>query len=194
MTESLISLISISVGIIGALFMARLDRRYSFDLVGNTMAGVFGSILIIKSIGRLGFDPSNIMTLGRTNWSLFLLNLALSFSAGIGSVILLKKVQTRLKTMGNSKFDSIGIFKTISFLEGMSYVLLLFIAVPIKYIADNASFVKALGMPHGILFVLYIIMALFIRSRMKWGLKSTLFVLAASLLPFGTFYVNKKYL
>jgi integral membrane protein len=96
--------------------------------------------------------------------------------------------------MSKTKIDSISIFKIISFLEGVSYILLLFVAVPIKYMADNATFVKALGMPHGILFVLYILMALFIRSRMKWGLWSTLFVLVASLLPFGTFYVNRKYL
>lgn len=96
--------------------------------------------------------------------------------------------------MDNFKLDSITTFKIISFLEGMSYILLLFIAVPIKHMAGDSTYVKALGMPHGILFVMYILMALFIRSRMKWGLKSTLFVLVASLLPFGTFYVNKKYL
>ena len=104
------------------------------------------------------------------------------------------KVATKTDSMNKTKIDSISIFKTISFLEGVSYVLLLFVAVPIKYMADNAAFVKALGMPHGILFLLYILMALFIRSRMKWGFKSTLFVLVASLLPFGTFYVNRKYL
>ena len=96
--------------------------------------------------------------------------------------------------MSKTKFDSISIFKTISFLEGMSYILLLFVAVPIKHLADNSTFVKALGMPHGVLFMLYILMALFIRSKMKWDIKTTLIVLIASLLPFGTFYVNKKYL
>jgi len=96
--------------------------------------------------------------------------------------------------MSDLKFDSISTFRIVSFLEGMSYILLLFVAVPIKYMAGDSTYVKALGMPHGILFLMYILMALFIRSRMKWGLKSTLLVLIASLLPFGTFYVNKKYL
>ena len=96
--------------------------------------------------------------------------------------------------MSDLKFDSISTFRIVSFLEGMSYILLLFVAVPIKYMAGDSTYVKALGMPHGILFLLYILMALFIRSRMKWGFKTTLFVLIASLLPFGTFYVNKKYL
>jgi integral membrane protein len=96
--------------------------------------------------------------------------------------------------MNKNKFDSITIFKIVSFLEGVSYILLLFVAVPIKYLADNSSFVKALGMPHGILFILYVIMALFIRSKMNWDSKTTFIVLIASLLPFGTFYINKKYL
>lgn len=96
--------------------------------------------------------------------------------------------------MNNNKFDSIAIFKIISFLEGVSYILLLFVAVPIKYLAGNSFFVKSLGMPHGILFILYILMALYIRSKMKWDFKVTFIVLIASLIPFGTFYINKKYL
>ncbi len=86
------------------------------------------------------------------------------------------------------------IFKITSFLEGVSYILLLFVGVPLKYFGDNPAVVKALGMPHGMLFLAYIVMALVIRSEMKWDIKTTLGVLAASLVPFGTFYVNKKYL
>ncbi len=87
----------------------------------------------------------------------------------------------------------LNIFKITSILEGVSYILLLFVAVPIKYLAGNDYLVKALGMPHGILFVAYIIIALIIRSRMNWNGKTTMIVLIASLLPFGTFYINKKY-
>ncbi len=88
----------------------------------------------------------------------------------------------------------ISLFKIISFLEGLSYIGLLFVGVPVKYLAGNSLVVKSLGMPHGLLFLAYIILALFIRSRMKWDTKTTFIVLIASLLPFGTFYVNKKYL
>jgi len=88
----------------------------------------------------------------------------------------------------------INIFKITSFLEGVSYILLLFVGVPLKYLADNPALVKTLGMPHGILFMAYIVMALVIRRKMKWNAKTTLIVLVASILPFGTFYVNKKYL
>ena len=54
------------------------------------------------------------------------------------------------------KIESIkNTFRIIAVLEGLSYIFLL-IAVPIKYLANNEQYVKALGMPHGILFILYI--------------------------------------
>ncbi len=88
----------------------------------------------------------------------------------------------------------INIFKITSFLEGVSYILLLLVGVPLKYFGNNDIVVKALGMPHGLLFLAYIFLALFIRSQMKWDTKTTFIVLIASLLPFGTFYINQKYL
>ena len=85
-------------------------------------------------------------------------------------------------------------FRVISFLEGISYLLLLFIAVPIKYSQGDASYVKMLGMPHGILFMGYIVLAIVIQKQMKWNLKTIGIVILASIIPFGTFYVDKKYL
>jgi integral membrane protein len=85
-------------------------------------------------------------------------------------------------------------FRVISFLEGISYLLLLFIAVPIKYSQGDASYVKMLGMPHGILFMGYIVLAIIIQKQMQWNLKTIGIVILASVIPFGTFYVDKKYL
>ncbi len=85
-------------------------------------------------------------------------------------------------------------FRVIAFLEGVSYILLLFIATPIKYFAEDPSYVKMLGMPHGLLFIAYIILAMVIRAEQKWDNKKTFIVLIASIIPFGTFYVDKKYL
>ena len=87
-----------------------------------------------------------------------------------------------------------NVFRLISFLEGISYLLLLFIAVPIKYFQGDATYVKMLGMPHGILFMGYIILVILIQKQMKWNLKTMGVVALASLIPFGTFYVDKKYL
>ena len=88
----------------------------------------------------------------------------------------------------------LNIFKITSFLEGVSYLLLLFGGMPLKYIGGNDVLVKALGMPHGILFMAYIVLALIVSRKLKWSLKMTLFALIAAVIPFGTFYVNKKYL
>ncbi|WP_288955142.1 DUF3817 domain-containing protein [uncultured Polaribacter sp.] len=87
-----------------------------------------------------------------------------------------------------------SIFRIVSFLEGVSYLLLLFVAVPIKYFQGKESYVKLLGMPHGILFMLYIVLAIVIKKEMNWDNKTLGIVLLASILPFGTFYIDKKYL
>ncbi len=85
-------------------------------------------------------------------------------------------------------------FRLVALLEGVSYILLLFIAVPIKYWGGDEQWVKLLGMPHGILFVSYVIFAFLIKENENWGMKDLGIVLLASILPFGTFYVDWKYL
>ena len=86
------------------------------------------------------------------------------------------------------------IFRVIAFLEGLSYLLLLFIATPVKYLLDDPQYVKMLGMPHGILFMIYVVLAFMIRSDFKWNSRQFSVVLIASIIPFGTFYVDRKYL
>tara|TARA_B110000263_G_C14857556_1_gene307132 strand:- start:231 stop:506 length:276 start_codon:yes stop_codon:yes gene_type:complete len=87
-----------------------------------------------------------------------------------------------------------NIFRIIALLEGVSYLLLLFISVPIKYLYDNEFYVKLLGMPHGILFILYILIAYKIKKSMRWNISTFMIVIIASLIPFGTFYIDRKYL
>ena len=88
----------------------------------------------------------------------------------------------------------IKIFRIVAFLEGVSYILLLFIAVPIKYLLDDPTYVKLLGMPHGILFVGYIIFAVIGKNKFNCSYLKFFIISAASLVPFGTFYIDKKYL
>ncbi|GAA0745398.1 MULTISPECIES: DUF3817 domain-containing protein [Gaetbulibacter] len=91
-------------------------------------------------------------------------------------------------------FSLFNTFRIVAFLEGLSYILLLFIATPIKYLADDPQYVKLLGMPHGLLFIAYIILAIMVGSEMNWSKKTSAIVLVASIIPFGTFYIEKKYL
>ena len=85
-------------------------------------------------------------------------------------------------------------FRIVAFLEGASYILLLFIAVPLKYWGGDDSYVKLLGMPHGLLFISYLILAFLIKDDEQWGNKDFGIIMLASILPFGTFYIDRKYL
>lgn len=88
----------------------------------------------------------------------------------------------------------VNIFRITAFLEGISYLLLLFVAVPIKYLNGDPQYVKLLGMPHGLLYVAYIVLAIWLKPDFKWSKKDFIIVLLASVIPFGTFYVEKKFL
>jgi integral membrane protein len=59
---------------------------------------------------------------------------------------------------------------------------------------DDPQYVKQLGMPHGLLFIAYIALAFVVRSEFKWNKKQFYFILLASIIPFGTFYIEKKHL
>ena len=88
----------------------------------------------------------------------------------------------------------IKLFRLITLLEGSSYLLLLFVAVPLKYLMGDESYVKLLGMPHGVLFITYIVFSFVMQKKMNWNTTSFFIILLASIIPFGTFYVDKKYL
>lgn len=85
-------------------------------------------------------------------------------------------------------------FKIIALLEGTSLLLLLLFAMPMKYMFQEPIFVQITGMAHGILFVAYIIMAIIQKIESNWSLKTFVVISIASVIPFGTFYVDKKYL
>ena len=86
------------------------------------------------------------------------------------------------------------LFRFVALLEGISYILLLFIAVPIKYLGNDPKYVKLLGMPHGLLFIGYIFLAILMSSELNWKGKTQRNIFLASIIPFGTFVVDKKYL
>lgn len=96
MTGTLISLISILIGIIGANSSGFILKKYSFGIIGNTIAGVFGSIFLFKSFGRLGFNPLSIMQNGTFNSSLFIINCIVSFFGGSIAVILISKLKNKM--------------------------------------------------------------------------------------------------
>ena len=86
-----------------------------------------------------------------------------------------------------------NIFRIVSFLEGVSFLLLMGLGMYFKYILNDPTYVKIFGMPHGILFILYVILAFLIKKEMNWNYKTLGIVLLSSLIPFGTFYIDRKY-
>lgn len=90
--------------------------------------------------------------------------------------------------------SQVKLFKWISILEGISFLLLLFIAMPLKYLYEMPEMVKQVGMAHGILFVAYVLGGVLLFKPMDWSLKQMGVILGCSVLPFGPFYVEKKYL
>lgn len=91
--------------------------------------------------------------------------------------------------------SSLGIFRIIGFLEGMSFIILMFVAMPLKYLLDKPLAVEIVGMAHGVLFVLFVLFTLYLTAIKKWSLlKITAPLLLSSILPFGTFVADKKIL
>jgi integral membrane protein len=80
--------------------------------------------------------------------------------------------------------------RTSALLEGISFLVLLLIAMPLKYYADSPMMVRVVGMAHGVLFIWYIIAVFLARDQYRFNVSQTLISLAASLFPFGTFYAD----
>ena len=94
----------------------------------------------------------------------------------------------------NSGFQAttMGRFRLIAVLEGISYLVLLLIAMPLKYFAGLPEAVKYVGWAHGVLFVLFGIFLLMVWVQYKWSFGKTTMAFVASLLPFATFVLDKK--
>jgi integral membrane protein len=80
--------------------------------------------------------------------------------------------------------------RILGFIEGISFLLLIGVAMPLKYLADMPLAVRVVGMAHGVLWVLYVGTAIWIASSLSWGLSRTLRVLLASVLPAGPFFID----
>lgn len=84
-------------------------------------------------------------------------------------------------------------FRKIALLEGISY-LLFAVTMPLKYMYDILEPNYYVGMAHGLLFMLYCVLGLSCAIKLKWSFGFSAMVFLASLIPFGTFYMESKYL
>lgn len=92
----------------------------------------------------------------------------------------------------SASLKDLKIFTKIAFLEGISYLLLLLIAMPLKYFANIPEGVKYVGWAHGVLFVLFCVYLLKVWVGLKWPFQKAAEAFIASLLPFGTFVLDAR--
>jgi integral membrane protein len=88
--------------------------------------------------------------------------------------------------------SQIRIFRMIALAEGCSFLILLFIAMPMKYFMGMPEVVRVVGSIHGVLFLLYVGLLAMLHFRQRWPFIFSLYALVASIIPFGTFMLDKQ--
>lgn len=76
--------------------------------------------------------------------------------------------------------------------EGVSYVLLLFVAMPLKYLAEMPMAVRIVGMAHGVLFMIVAVLLLLAMAKAGWSFGRATLVFLSTLIPFGPLFMERK--
>ncbi|HYC83771.1 MAG TPA: DUF3817 domain-containing protein [Chryseosolibacter sp.] len=90
--------------------------------------------------------------------------------------------------------STLGRLRVTGFLEGISFLLLLFIAMPLKYMLDFPQAVRVIGMAHGILFIAFVALSAYATISYRWPVRIMFLLWLSSLIPFGTFLADYKLL
>ncbi len=94
--------------------------------------------------------------------------------------------------MEKSLRTGISFLRLIGLVEGVSLLILLGIAMPLKYLMGKPELVKIVGWIHGLLFILFMILVLLVYKQRKWPFKKVIIALIAALVPFGTFFFDAQ--
>jgi integral membrane protein len=86
----------------------------------------------------------------------------------------------------------IGRLRVIGLIEGLSFLFLLGIAMPLKYFGDIPQVVTVIGMVHGLLFMLYLVAVAHAAIVVRWSAVWTIGAVIASVIPFGNFVLDKR--
>ena len=86
----------------------------------------------------------------------------------------------------------IGRLRLTGMIEGLSFIVLLFVAMPIKYIGGDPTWVRHVGMTHGLLFMTFCIVLYDAKDSQDWTTRQSLIPLVAALLPFGPFIIDRR--
>jgi integral membrane protein len=86
----------------------------------------------------------------------------------------------------------IHLLRKFGIAEGLSFVVLLFIAMPLKYMYDFPLAVKYVGWAHGLLFVVYVSLAYYVKETQRQSFLKFIYAFIAALVPFGTFIYDRQ--
>ncbi|MGG7666369.1 DUF3817 domain-containing protein [Dyadobacter sp. BHUBP1] len=89
--------------------------------------------------------------------------------------------------------SALGRLRIIAFLEGISFIVLLGVAMPLKYFAGIPQAVRIVGMAHGVLFILFVLLLIQVATEKSWSFKKSALSFLSSLVPFGTFYADSRW-
>lgn len=95
-----------------------------------------------------------------------------------------------ITTNSNSKL--LQFLRILGIVEGISFLVILFVTMPLKYIWEMREPNQIVGMAHGVLFIAYCVLVVIVGYRFKWKLLTIFWALLASVLPFGTFVADAK--
>ena len=90
------------------------------------------------------------------------------------------------------KKNLIGYFRLLAMIEGISLLLLLFIAMPLKYVYAMPEAVSVVGMAHGILFLAFVGFGIWVSQQKQWSDGFFALVVLSSMIPFATFAMDRK--
>ena len=88
--------------------------------------------------------------------------------------------------------STLGRLRLVGLAEGISFLVLLGIAMPLKYLAGLPLAVRVVGLAHGVLFLAFVVLVFEAMGSLRWSAKQVLTALLASLLPFGTLLLDRK--
>lgn len=88
--------------------------------------------------------------------------------------------------------SQIGRLRIVGFIEGVSFLIILFITMPLKYFFNQPGANRIIGMIHGLLFILYVFYVIQSKIEYRWSFKKMMLALLASIIPFGTFWADVK--
>ncbi len=88
---------------------------------------------------------------------------------------------------------SLSFLRGVGLLEGVSFLLLLGVAMPVKYLAGEPRLVEIIGMAHGVLFVLYVIAVMIAAVARSWSIRRIFEELLGSFIPAGTFVLDRRW-